>query len=326
MPNHDQKKNNNSNGPIDSIASNSVESVSKHGSSGEINNNQASIKERKRKRDIIQVTVVQPPTDNSEIIEANKIAKEANTIANKSVYINLGLFIGTLLLAFLAWVQYNSSVSALKIAKQTLDSTNMNNHKVFKLQQAANNSADSSEKEKSKREIAIFRLQKTSDSTQIAALQETQKEFEIENKPFLQVVNFKIDTIISEKKWAIHYDYVNLGKQPIRSVKDSIVVILDTDKSIRQFENKKASWVGKKINIYLTQQAVFKNEWKGDPIPDFLIKGIYSKKYSIYLEGKLFYINTQTKKKSKYEYLYKILFADNKFTTEGVIDTTIMIK
>ena len=82
-----------------------------------------------------------PKIDETEVIESNRISREANEIAKKSNWVNFSLLVVTMLLAGAAFYQYSVSKNAAEIAKLTLDSANAFNSRMFKMQQDAKKSA-----------------------------------------------------------------------------------------------------------------------------------------------------------------------------------------
>ncbi|HEY5326405.1 MAG TPA: hypothetical protein VIJ27_05350 [Mucilaginibacter sp.] len=169
------------------------------------------------KPNIVEIVSI-PKIDNSELIEANRIAKKANNISVWSAIVSGLLFIITVVLALVAISQYHSAQSAATIAQKTFeetrgyDSINLSNAQI----QSKKN--DSAEKEKFKRDTATSNLQRKSLNTQIASIKETQKYFAISNEPYLQIKEATISNPTIGSHYMIKFTIENLGNYPVKII------------------------------------------------------------------------------------------------------------
>lgn len=145
--------------------------------------------------------------------EANNISREVNKISKRYQTINVLLLVCTLVIAGTAIYSYTVSKTAAEIAKETLDAAKSYQKQALATQKIAENKKDSIEREKFKRDTQLFNLQKRSVAAQITSLKETQRQFELESRPFLQIENIKIDS-----NYGVSYNLVNSGIQPLQII------------------------------------------------------------------------------------------------------------
>ena len=264
-----------------------------------------------------------PKIDETEVIESNRISREANEIAKKSNWVNFSLLVVTMLLAGAAFYQYSVSKNAAEIAKLTLDSANAFNSRMFKMQQDAKKSATLQAENKEKLDSQTFNLQKQGLDAQIKSLKETQKEFEVENKPLVQVINFQFDTLMHSKKILISFAFRNYGKQPVKCLTSKYAVDFQT--GIEYKEKQKINWNNVIQNAYLTNSTASFCTWKtGDTINQASVNAIYNGTISTYVFGSMIYQNTVTSK--KWMFNFRLRYTDHQFGTDGLIDTAIVVK
>jgi acetolactate synthase small subunit len=101
----------------------------------------------------------------------------------------------------------NATKKSADLQKQALDS-----------QIADKKVSDITNADRIKREIALFKLQKTNDSTQIASLKETQKEFEINNAPYLEISDIEVLNFKKDAKPTFKFYIFNLKETPAKII------------------------------------------------------------------------------------------------------------
>src|ERR1700759_2606346 len=159
-----------------------------------------------------------PQIDVKEGDETNRISREANKISRWSTGVNFILMLCTVILAGYAIIQANSARDAAKIAQKTLDTTRKYDSITLANQKIADRKADSTDNIKNIRENDVFNAQKQfytntkkGIDAQIGAFKESRKDFEIENRPYLQVYNISIDST-DKKDWNLIFLLLNSGK------------------------------------------------------------------------------------------------------------------
>jgi len=183
----------------------------------QVRTDQADNHEKHRnKPHIIRISKI-PKIDVIEGVEANRIAKRANWISFGTAIVNFLLFGCTVILATISIRQANSADHAATTADKTYRADSSNNEHVFENQKILQRKIDSSDKIKSKHEDSVFNYQKKSLNAQIASINETKNEFDLENRPFLQVTDISIDTSKADEIEG-SFRISNTGKQPAQII------------------------------------------------------------------------------------------------------------
>lgn len=245
--------------------------------------------------------------------EANRIAEKANSLFIKSVIVNAILLVATLIIAGSAIYQYKTSQSAAHIAQETLDSAKSYNKQSVNAQRKSTDKLDSSEKEKFKRDTATFNLQKNAFNNQIKAIEETQKEFKVEYEPYLQLNDFSLRSVPNKLSFIIDFNINNLGKQPIKIIKTTNYVRIDTIPVERMI--KKVPFTATKVTghhyvdnvIYVFSKEAPSSMPMG-PYSNDVFDNILNGSVKIYFWGKIEYINLSTGKKKEYDFAVYIMY------------------
>lgn len=165
--------------------------------------------------------------------------------------------------------------------------------------------------------------------TQIGTITTTQKDFEIENEPYLQVMQPSIETFIVGQPITLTYFFVNLGKYPAKiltldvggkantyppNVEDS-----NTFKFDKPFPDFINTFIIKESPLSLDHPAVDEI-----PLTQSKYQGVISHTYNYYLYGRIQYQNLANHKNKIYSFLVQLdpitkaahyLYNDNKETT-----------
>jgi hypothetical protein len=123
----------------------------------------------------------------------------------------------------------NAAQSSALTAIKTLNETKSYNRTYIKLQKEMFKSDSVSGNKKQKQDSLSF-------STQITSLKETQKDFEIENRPFISIVNSNVDTPFVNKPIYVYAQIVNSGKQPAFIIDTYYDIKPSLDSSYKNFE------------------------------------------------------------------------------------------
>jgi hypothetical protein len=217
-----------------------------------------------------------------------------------------------------------SAEDAVKISANTLGADTIYNNKVYKQSRV---DADSNDKREDRRDTIAqtnLRLQNKILSAQIKAFEESQREFEIQNRPFLQISDLKLGDIKSGELPTLEFNFTNYGKQPVKIIKNDYASYLQNR---YQIVPKFGTYVQTDAaSAYLGQGKEYRNTLK--------MYVVINKKDSVdiktglamfYIDGALRFRNIVTNKVSVYYYTYKLGYPSGAFSTEGIRDTTINI-
>jgi hypothetical protein len=231
---------NNDNAPVNPDSGTSHENISPKVKANKTTDNQIvnhrTTAAKKKKTTIVKIVSV-PQKDNTEAIAANTIAKGANTISIWAVAVNIFLFLITLALAYISYRQYKSSDDAAKTANLTLAETRKFNSTTLANQKISDRKSDSLDRIKSMHDDSVFEYQKKSLNAQIDAIKENQKEFEIENRPFIAIANIIGDTPIINRRMNYSAYLANTGKQPAFIISTNYQFITTYDSTYTNMDN-----------------------------------------------------------------------------------------
>lgn len=124
------------------------------------------------------------------------------------------------------------------------------NDSITRRNDSINSIADSVNTRKRSELDSISReLQNKSLAAQIQSIEETQKEFRTENRPYVAIVNIHIDTTFTNNIILCTWDFVNLGKSPAKLLTVSSRLAIGVDTTSRRLI--KAFVLTQKLNQYL---------------------------------------------------------------------------
>jgi hypothetical protein len=172
---------------------------------------------------------------------------------NKSGIANIIAFIALLIGAYLSYYTYqvfnlsqtqaqsvidagNAAKRSADIAQETLDSSISYQKQLATSQKISDKKSDKLDSIKNIHDNAIFNLQKKGVDKQIAYIQETQKEFEIENRPFITLANAIIDTPSIGQRLNYSAMIINSGKQPASIIDAYYDLIPRIDSNYNDFD------------------------------------------------------------------------------------------
>jgi hypothetical protein len=163
--------------------------------------------------------------------EANGIARDANDIAKASTKVNTGLLVVTVVLALISTLQYISSDSAAKTAEKTFQETTKHDSITLANQKIADDNAEKALNRKTRHDDSVFKLQ-------ITALEATSQQFEVQNEPYLQFTEVRIDSATIGKPYYIKYILANIGNYPVKILNtDFYDAIRSTDAGIQNIKS-----------------------------------------------------------------------------------------
>jgi len=294
----DHQKDDNTNSPKQPIKDSQSVAI------GIDSNNSSEKKERRNSRTQNKGGTNKPNVGVPEAVEANRIAKEANKISLWSTIVSGLLFIITVVLALVAINQYHSAQSAAITAQKTFDLTK-------KYYQANAKQTDSIENSKFKRDTATFNLQKSSLNAQIASLKESQKNFDAENKPYVQMQSIYVDSLRTGYPPIIKASIVNFGKSPAKIFKISIKVRIDPAAKITEKEFT-GNEIVSKPNVVIANNAVINmNFIDNKKLPKDQYEYLTTGRESFFISGTISYFNFLNGKTLYNKFIFKISLFPN---------------
>ncbi|MDB5063554.1 MAG: hypothetical protein JWP67_3397 [Mucilaginibacter sp.] len=314
--NHQDNKPESSKKPTPASQISAIEVKPQNGSEEQVRSKQPEQREKKpEKPRIINIGKI-PKIDVIEGVDANRIARKSNNISLAAVIVNTFILVVTAWLALTAVGQYKSASSAAQIADKTYKADSLN-------KRVTRRTNDSLDNIKNKHDSLVFEYQKKSLGAQIASTQEAQKEFDIENRPLVQILNFAMDSINNGRHLKIKYDFINYGKQPVKGLTNRVRVdFLAKNKSPNY--TKEGLMTSSVLNSYLSGMATSQNSWTSKAAINKVDSTVIKNGDLItWVNGKFSFQNTVTHKKSEYHYTYKLRYNAGTFDVEGVRDTTI---
>jgi hypothetical protein len=257
----------------------------------------------------------------------NKKWQHADTIAALALIVGIIMAIVTYNLFELSEKQAQSVIDggtaakeSARIARVTLDSS-ISYQKQFAISQILiNRKTDSLDSIKSKHDEAVFNVQ-------MATFQGHQKEFDIENKPFLQISRISIDYPEMGKDQRVNFVFYNAGKQPLQFVTGKLNLGYSTNLNDKDFrftkpdsiENRiitSMSFVEASVNSQVTITNQTQYNWATNGFFKTFLRGVYV------------YRNTYNNKRYKYIFDYRIskTSKDAETSTVAIIDSTISLR
>ena len=200
----------------------------------------------------------------------------------------------------------NAAQSSANTAIKTLEETKAYNKGYIKLQKQIFTSDSLSDVKRQKRDSAAL-------NTQITALNQTQKNFELTNRAYLQISAF--DTVRLGKPYAIIAFLIsNIGQQPAKIIDGYANMTINipglTDRKVIS-ENGREKWLPE--NSYVITSAPVQKNINLDGVVDInYINQLKSGERDFYIYGKYNYINNATNKKTLYEFYAELSFAHGK--------------
>jgi len=209
-----------------------------------------------------------------------------------AVGVSVWLAIVTYRLYNIAADQAQSTKTAATIADNTFKAAKFYNDSSLKIQEKVFTKNDN----RSKRSL----------DAQIASLKETQKDFEIENRPYIQFQSISIDTLKIGVKPIIRASIGNLGKYPAKIFKVSVKVRIDPGKALLEKDFTGNEMVSDPNVIIANNTTMNFNFLDKIPLSEDNFKYLTTGKESFFISGKIYYINFLSKKKVINNFIYKI--------------------
>jgi hypothetical protein len=251
-----------------------------------------------KNKEPINVIVNIPQEDKKPQITANRI--------------QVGGIIVSIFLGVLTYILLLKTIEANKISKDSLivaqqaladareiDSINRINDKkreiIDSFQRVKNHERD---------KITLIQNQKSLE-TQMDAFSSAQKQFKISNKPFIQAVDVKVDSLQSRKP-KLTFTLLNMGKYPAKVTAGGNQFFFAGDIPVSTIHKnitfKEVKMSNELVDNILLPTGTFSKE----VIPNEICEGYMRGELFIYLCGRYQYINDITMEKFVYTFIYRI--------------------
>ena len=254
--------------------------------------------------------------------EENKTAITANRIAIVGTIINLAL-------AGLTYMLFQKTVEANKTSQTSLAEA----QKAVDQAKRANDIAEANfkfSKEMSINNDSIsavnLSLTKKSVETQFYDINQKRKEFEIENRPFIQIVDIKIDSIGTDKITTVSFNVVNMGKFPgtVTNMKTNLSFGADNI-IVPNLEKKLLSTKDETLNLSVSTGYQINRTIKGRPLTGIEFSNFEKRESYIYLIVEIQYSNVGNGKKYKNIIIHRLNLIDKKMNIVSVKNESLFI-
>lgn len=232
-------------------------------------------------------------------------ARIANIIAAVSVIISGVMFYYTFRLFSETQRANNIADSNYHLAKAAFESSDKSVKANYDL---AKRSFENSNEDAKKR----FKIDSANLKAQAIFLTENIKQFEVANRPFAQITNVRINTLMPWKKLYISYDVVNYGKLPAKVLTGRFRYDLALKNENESFIDSilptiNYQQMGNTINLIISGNSIINERFVSNQnITAWQYSKLVNGDAYIYFNGKIRYMNFVTKKQYETNFIYKI--------------------
>jgi len=235
-------------------------------------------------------------------------AQLQNIIAAIAVCVAIWLAVVTYQVYKLALGQANSVINTATAAKISADASTKSANlqkQALDSQISAKRQSDIADSKKLKRDTDFINKQEKGINAQINAIKTNQSEFEIENRPFIEIGNITIDTPAVGKIMTSSASIGNGGKQPAFIISAAYGFVSSFDSNYTSMENIPAQ--PDIINDYLPNNETIPIQSSADiPISQMAFDYVNGKKLYVYFRGKIKYRGLVKNKIYKFKFIYRI--------------------
>lgn len=151
-----------------------------------------------------------------------------------------------------------------------------------------------------------YDLAQQSLQTQINSVKEAQKQFEILNRPYIQMMDFKPIDFVANGYPKIEYTITNLGNYPAKILSGRMGLML-TDTFRNPFKNINMLGHHHHAAVILTKGEEYRTSYNPkEMINSYHAEKIENETWFIYAWGELEYINELNKKKMIYRFAFRV--------------------
>lgn len=245
---------------------------------------------------------------------SNRIGKRANRISIGNLILAIAIFIITYLLFRETQKSTKAAIDSATAAQNTYAEQRYNDS-ITRYNESIQSIADSINTAKRFVLDSLSRdLQNKSLAAQIQSIKETQRQFDVTNRPYIQLSDFDFTTLEVGKPIKIKYRIENVGSQPAKLQKTEvqirispIVLAPSNVKNIKKMISaaKLKSQIGFQ---YINRNGVIDLNFEtDDPLPNSIMDGLIAKKMFFYLIGKITYLNVLNDRTRQYTFCVEIV-------------------
>ncbi|MBL7745312.1 MAG: hypothetical protein JNN00_17690 [Chitinophagaceae bacterium] len=245
-------------------------------------------------------------------IEIKQIKKE-RWKEQKKKYINHRTFE----LAFIALASIASLVSviisyySLKSTNRSLslvEKSNASNDSASKISQEINQKMLAAADSSTKAAFELATYAKVTADVQLNSLVEQRKQFDLVNKPWLQIEIMPYDKTIADWPMEIEYTIKNMGKVPIKITHGFSVITFTSPRSTRELKDLFRKSIP--TNIFITGNSHLIKKKVPWPTSEFgeqeWLNLLESYELNIYFVGFYYYVNLINSEVKKYEFIIQL--------------------
>jgi len=243
---------------------------------------------------------------NPERTSSKKGIKTADIISIISVFVSsvlawftFGLYRTAANDSKTAGISASSAKMSAIIAQNTLDETRKyDSISLIKQQRAIDDNNTTSQ--------LVFDRANKSLTLQDSSLKETQKEFYIENKPFIQLSEISVEDVPGTSSYLIKFNIQNFGKEPAQLISFKYKALGDDNKDPVRVDFSNMALVDGASGQYIPMQSWYRANQNTGYTPSGIFTAIKTGKGCIYIVGEVEYINTISEAKYLFKFIYKI--------------------
>lgn len=148
-------------------------------------------------------------------------------------------------------------------------------------------------------------IQQQSVQAQIKSLEETQKRFDIESRPLIQITNITVDSLGDNNRTIVKFDYINMGRFPAKILSTKVALTYSIETSIAEID-KFPKGTESRPNFSIGNSITLPSTMVGIPLMVNAYKAYKEGKGFLYLVGEVEYISFVKNKKFSNRFIYKI--------------------
>jgi len=231
-------------------------------------------------------------------IEKSKGWSKAEVISVFSILISGALF-------FMTIQTFKKTSRAVEISDSTFIA-NRKKDSVLNVKSIIRDSLDSIQRGRDyTRDTTNINIAQKSLQTQISSIKETQKEFEIESRPVIQVTNLKLDSLGIGVKTLIKFSVSNLGRFPAK-ILNSKGRLYFMENNIKNVIQSRDGFINTSYNVAISNAYDLPVTVTGVPLPENIYNNYVEGRGSFYLQGEYAYTSIATGETFLYRFTYKI--------------------
>lgn len=248
------------------------------------------------------------------VVNPTPVVVNAPESTCKRDWFDISMLVLNILVAGVTLFLFNETKEANRISRASMDSANV----ALGVAKKANEISEANYKlalaiSKSDDSISIINLElnRKSVEAQIKSLKETQKQFEIINKPYIEFRDFRWTKFEPDEKFQIAYTIVNLSNATLKITKRRLFLYSNGHpielKNVKNYNDKRTNET--RISYFNKENQISENFISQADIPKAMFDiVVHQMGIKFYFAGEIEYENEATKKRRLYKfYIEKFL-------------------